>query len=186
MRFDIYWWHLQGVSSHCNFFSAHLQSDFISDAESLTVSTYKTPWFTTHSIVHKLRLINGVGEHMYCTYDINKISGQFWIFYNKNLHSLYKSPKCNLQENFVEAANWKTGNEKWLRWAAGGGIESGSCAVTCSICTELRIMFIYPYQYISKQRFLFNFSTSRRLIMRSHLLHCWSAAVLSQYAGLHI
>jgi hypothetical protein len=48
----------------------------------------------------------------YCIYDINKISGQVWVLHNKNLHSLYKSPKCNLQENFVEAANWKTGKEK--------------------------------------------------------------------------
>ena len=53
-----------------------------------------------------------LGNLIYCTYDNNKISGQFLILHNKNLHNFCKSPECNLQENFVEAATWKTGEEK--------------------------------------------------------------------------
>ena len=91
-----------------------------------------------------------LGNIMYSTYDIKKISGDFRTLHTKNLHSFYKSLKCNLQENFVEASAWKTGKKCLM---VDGGIELGSCAMTCLVGVKVRIVFIYEnvYQYISKQ-----------------------------------
>jgi len=91
---------------------------------------------------------------MYSTYDIKKISGHFRTLHSKNLHSFYKSLKCNLQENFVEAAAWKTGKEKCLRISRGwrnlvgllcsdvlGRCESAYCIY---ICVSIYIQTAFP------------------------------------------